>query len=340
MANVDAAVVTQRIYAPRPAAFKSSFQGNRMQECIRRGWIAAILFVVALPGAAAAQPQPVRGTRVELQPPAGFAPADRFPGFQLDGTGASIMVTDVAGPFSQMSAGLTPEGLARGGMTLISADSVAVGAQPGRLLNLTQSAQGIAFEKWVLMFGGDSATAVVTATYPLEHADSLRGPMRQAVLSARWSGRTLADPLEGIGFTVDPGRLRIAHRIGNTVAINESGTLPNTDPAAPLLVVGASISEVDLSELETFAAARLLQMPGVSNVADAVTTRLAIHGADAYEMIADAVEAQTRTPLKVYQVIIAEGGHYMLVQGYVGAGRAEEFIPQFKAIARSVRRTQ
>lgn len=311
----------------------------RVARRIPGGWIAAILFILAVPGAADAQPQPVRGTRVELQPPAGFAPAERFPGFQQDGTDASIMVTDMAGPFRDMSAGLTPEGLAGAGMTLISADSVTVGAQPGRLLNVTQSARGVTFEKWVLMFGGDSATAVVTATYPQEHADSLRAPLRQAVLSARWSGRTLADPLEGIGFSVNPGRLRIAHRVGNTIAINESGTLPNTEPAAPLLVVGASISEVDLDDLEAFAARRLLQMPGVSNVADAVATRLTIHGADAYEMIADAVEARSRAPLKVYQVIIAEGGHYMLVQGYVGADRAERFIPQFKSIARSVRRT-
>ena len=66
----------------------------------------------------------------------------------------------------------------------------------------------------------------------------------------------------------------------------------------------------------------------------------ALDGADAYEMITDAVHTESGTPLRVYQVVIAEGSHYLLVQGYVGADRAAELIPAFQAVARSLRRTR
>jgi hypothetical protein len=164
--------------------------------------------------------------------------------------------------------------------------------------------------------------------------------MKQAVLSARWS-QAPADPLEGIGFRVTTGpRLRIATRLGNSVAINETGSLPNTEPGAPLLVIGRSVAEVDLSDLEAFARRRITQMPGISNLSNVSGGPLTIDGGAAYQLTADAVQTDNSVPLKLFQVVLAEGSHYILVQGFVAADRAADFIPEFESIARSLRRTR
>lgn len=311
------------------------------QSIRRRARMLALLCAVAAPGVAGAQPQQVAGMRVTLQPPAGFIPGVRFPGFQREAARASIMVTEVQAPFSLMEARLTPEAFAGQGMVLRGSEPFAVDSLRGRLISATQRApDGVTYDKWVLMFGDDSATAIVTATYPQDSASSFSEPMKQAVLSARWS-QAPADPMEGIGFRVTTGpRLRIATRLGNSVAINETGTLPNTVPGAPLLVIGTSVAEVDLSDLEAFARGRLTQMPGISNYSNVAGGPLTIDGAAAYQLTADAIQSDDSTPLRLFQVVLPEGSHYILVQGLVAVDRAADFIPEFESIARSLRRTR
>jgi hypothetical protein len=127
--------------------------------------------------------------------------------------------------------------------------------------------------------------------------------------------------------------------VGTAVLINDSGAPSNADPAAPLLVIAPSISEVDLTDLEAFARGRVMQAPEVSGISNLAGEALTIGGEAAYELIGDGVDTESSTPLKVFQVVIAEGSHYLLVHGFVGADRAAEFIPEFKAVARSLRRT-
>ncbi len=65
----------------------------------------AILTVACTLTAAApvfAQAVRVTGTTVTMEPPAGFSPAARFPGFERQDVQASIMVTEMPGPASEM----------------------------------------------------------------------------------------------------------------------------------------------------------------------------------------------------------------------------------------------
>jgi hypothetical protein len=308
----------------------------------RCGWMLAAVLTLAAPAGALAQPREVIGTSITLEPPAGFTQAERFSGFGQEATLASIMVTELPGAFSEMDARLTPEALAEGGMTVRSADSLTVGGRPGRLFALTQQVDGVAFEKWVLIFGDDDGTAFVTGAYPRESAATLSEPIRLAVLSARRSGRPVGDPFEGIGFWIDPGsRLRIAERMGNTLAINDTGTLPNADAGAPFLVVGSSINEVELDDVEAFSRTRAARL-GDKVRLSAITGGgpVTIDGGAGWELFADVVQIDDEMPIRMYQVVIPEGNHYILVQAFVDEARAAEFIPEFQAIARTLRRTR
>lgn len=305
----------------------------------RRGWALAILLSLAAPAVAAAQPQPVPGMRVTLQPPEGFIPGARFAGFQREEARASIMVTELPVSFSLMEARLTTESLAREGMQLRGSEPFSVDSLRGRLLAVTQNApDGVTYEKWVLMFGDDSVTAIVTATYPQASAATLSEPMKQAVLSSRWNGQGPADRLAGLGYRItERPRLRIANRTGNMLLLNESGALPHP-PGSPMLAIAPSISEVDMSDVEAFARRRLAQTEGMTRLTNLTGTALSIDGAAAYELVADAVDAEDGKPVKLYQMVLAEGRHYILIQGFAAPDRAAEVIPEFREVARSLRR--
>jgi hypothetical protein len=300
----------------------------------------ALLCSVAAPGAATAQPQQVAGMRVMLQPPEGFAPAERFSGFQRPEARASIMVVELDAPFTEMEGRLTPEAFAAQGMRVVTSEALSVDSMRGRLVAVTQEARGETFEKWALMFGDDSLTVIITATYP-QSAQSLSEPLKRAVLSARLADRAPENPLAGLNFRITEGpRLRIAGRLGNTLLLNESGQIPNPAPASPFLVVGASVSQVDLSDLEAFSRRRITQTVSFSRISNVTGTSVSIDGAPGYELFADAVHTESSTPVKLYQVVVAEGSHYHLVQASAGVEQAADFMPEFQAIARSLRRTR
>lgn len=299
----------------------------------------AVLFVATGPAVLAAQPQVVTGTSVTLEPPPGFIPAERFMGFGREAALASIMVSELDAPFGQMVERLTPEAFAAQGMTVHTLDSLSLDGVPARLLSLTQEVDGVPFDKWVVMFGDDTVTTIVTAAYPSDSAASLGEPMRQAVLTAR-RGAAPSDPLVGLGFGLDFGRLRVAERMGNTLALNESGALPNEDVAAPLVVVGRSVAPADLSDLEAFSRRRVTRLGSkleFTGISGGGPVTLAI-GAG-YELYADAVDTESGTTIHVYQVVIPDGDHYFLLQGLIGADRADEVLPEYQALARSLRRT-
>jgi hypothetical protein len=191
------------------------------------------------------------------------------------------------------------------------------------------------------MFGDGDVTVIITATYPQASADSLGEPLKRAVLSARLGESVPADPLAGLNFRIDPGsRLRIATRVGNTLLLNESGRLPNPGPASPFLAVGASVSPVELGDLEAFARRRITQTANFSQVSNVTGAPVSIDGSDGYELFADAVHTESSTPVRLYQVVVADGSHYHLIQASAGVDAAAGFIPEFQTIARSLRRTR
>lgn len=282
----------------------------------------------------------VPGTKVALEPPSGFTPETQFPGFR-NATGASIMVTEIPGPIDQLRAGFTKSGLAGRGMTLLETSDVKVDGRDAQLFRVSQTAQGIAFEKWVVVFGTANDSVFILATYPESEAEVLREPMKQAVLSARWNRDAVIDRFAGLPFRVaETATLKIANRISNSVLLTEGGVEGLVAPESPLLVVGASISEVDLTDLKSFCDARLKQIEQVSGVRNLTGRATEVDGLPAYELTADADDKKSGTPLRVYQLVIADGSRYFLAQGFVGAKRADSFLPQFREVGASIRRSE
>lgn len=303
--------------------------------------VATLTALCAVAAVSARGAERVTGTRVTLEPPAGFVQETRFPGFGHAESGASIMVTEIPGPIAQVRAGMTKTGLAGRGMALVESEELKVGGEEAQLVRVTQSAAGVSYEKWLLLFGNARESVVVVATYKEQDASSKREPMKRAVLSARRDENTTSDRLEGLPFRIDEtDTLKIANRVSNLLLLTERGIAGAVDTDSPLLVVGASINDVDLSDLAAFADRRLRQIEQVSDVAHVEGTAMEVGGLPAYELTASAADKSTGKPLRVYQLVVAHGSTYFLAQGMVGVKRAEQFVPEFRAVARSLRRAE
>jgi hypothetical protein len=58
-----------------------------------------------------------------------------------------------------------------------------------------------------------------------------------------------------------------------------------------------------------------------------------------YELVANAKDDKTETSTRLYQVVAAAEQGYFIIQGLVPTERAEEWVPEFKKLTASFRRT-
>lgn len=300
--------------------------------------LAALAGVSAPPGLSAQRTR-VPGTAVSVEPPPGFTPAERFAGFQQPATGASIMVTTVPAPVDAIRQGMTAGGLATQGMELVGSESVTVDGGDAVLIHARPRAAGTPFLKWVLVLGDPRSTHLVVGTYPAALADSLGGPVRRAVLSAMRAAAGPADPFEGLRFRLDPGdRLKLAPRVSSVLMLTLTGAASQGGPGDPFFVAGPSVSAVAVDDLKAFAEQRARRTTAVENLRDLRGEAREVDGLRVYEIVADATDRRSGTPVKLYQAILLEEGGYYVFQGLVGADRAAEYLPEFRRLTGSFRR--
>src|SRR5262249_45667216 len=157
---------------------------DRRSMPVRCGFVGRLLLAGALlqGGFVDAQTR-VLGTAVRMSPPPGFTPSSNFPGFQDSEHGASIMVTEIPGPAADIRGGMTRQGLATKGMTLLESSTVSVSGDEALLLYVSQKANDIELRKWILVGGAAERTFMVVGAFPAAEAD-MSDRIRTAVLSS------------------------------------------------------------------------------------------------------------------------------------------------------------
>lgn len=288
------------------------------------------------------QARPVRGTHVSLVPPEGFVEATRFSGFQKNATGSSILVTELPAGFNTVSQAFEAGAMASKGMKLLEKEAVPLQSQgqggKALLVHVEQESAGTAFRKWMLALGDDKGTALVTATFQKELEASESAPLKAAVLTARRDLSTEAPPVEPL-FTLQqtPG-LKRAHQVQNAVLYTPDGKLEGHAPEEPLLVVAPSIGDPGALDVKAFSEKRLRLTAGVMDVVVESGAPLEVDGMKGYELVARATDSKRGTPLVLHQVLLLEEGGYFILQGRMGTGRRQEYLPHFQAAARSLKR--
>jgi hypothetical protein len=301
----------------------------------------ALWLLLAAGTALAADVVPVPGTRVGLVPPEGFRKAERFAGFLKKKPNASIMVNEIPGPFTDVAARLSANGLKTHDMVLLGKESLAIGGFPGLLLHLSQNVYGVRHLKWIAVFGDERHTTMITATFPADSEQALSEPLRSAVADARVLSEPPADEdTAGLTFKIDaPAGLKIARRVGNTLILTPDGGLPDPDSTDPLLVVGASATQgMFIQNKRDFATARVLSITSLKEIHILQMTPAAFPGFDGFEILAQGVDRKTGERMLVCQTMLFEKKDYYLMQGLARSREKEVYLPLFRETMRSFKK--
>ena len=288
-----------------------------------------------------AQATRVTGTSVALAPPPGFVPSTRFPGFERADLQSSVMVTEIPGPVSELSRGMTAANLATRGMTLISSTKQVVDGRPVLLLKVSQPAGGTTVHKWMIVSGDAKASVMIVGTFPKEHESQVGDAMKESLLTARWAAAAVPpDPFEGLPFRVSPTpSLKIAGRMSNMLMLTESGQMGPQGPEAALFAVGTSLAPADLSDLKAFAIMRASQTRQLKDLKILEQGATTIGNGAGYELVAAGTDVASGRPVTLYQVVLPDSQGYVLMQGMVASTRAATMVPEFRTAARTFRRT-
>lgn len=284
----------------------------------------------------------ITGTNVVIDPPDGFVEARQFPGFVMESTGSSIMVTQLpGGPFPEVAKQFTSAALAARGMELISTKQTNVGEDDGVMLHVSQNAYGTEFLKWILVFGSHAETTTVVATFPRQMEEELSALLKQSVLSTEIDQSTGSTLFEGLSFEVaESGILKFAQRIGNSLLLTEDAVFPQKKPGAALVVVGASLSQnwVVPSTGRSFALQRFNQIDVIRAPKVTDEAKVEIDGMEGYWIQAVGVDKDTGQGMYIEQCVLFTTDGYYLFQAMVDEARKGNFIESFGEILRSFRR--
>jgi hypothetical protein len=288
--------------------------------------------LVVFPEVGLAVPQPI-----------GFTKATSFYGFEQSSTKSSVMLTKIPGPFSEVTKGFNKSGLATRGISLISQKPVKINNKKGLLLNVSQSAYGEKFLKWILVFGDEQSTSVVVATFLEEYAAKLSEPLKKVVLGVSPSGS--ATTVSSLPFTVTAVEgLSLVQKVsgmGKVAVFTKDGNMPLTSPNDPLFMVAPSLGAVPIDDRKSFATRRLSGYPDTDIVAIKSTNEISIDNLPGFEIVANGQDRKTKVPLVLHQVVLfpKEGG-YILTIGIVAEKQAKVYLPKFREMALTFKNTR
>ena len=281
----------------------------------------------------------VAGTRVSIEKPPGFEKATTFAGFQKSDVAASIMITELPVSFRAATAGFDEKKMSERGMNLLAKVARKVANYDGMLIELTQKAQGIEFHKWILAFGDDAFTQLVSAICPETEVPQLGAAMKQAVLTSSFDASKPPLQAKDLSFEVSevPG-LKLATLVLNAMVFNTTGQLPKQKldytPVSFVAAQSISTGKMEIKDKVKFAQERISDSPELHSVQILSEADVKIANLPGREMLATA-KSKTNEDLFVYQVLLFPADGYYLMRAECLLSQRKDYEPAFKSLART-----
>lgn len=280
--------------------------------------------------------EPVPGTSVIVIPPEGFTKAERFPGFMNEAIGASIMISEIPGPFIEATGGFDdPKKIEAQGMKLLNKSSVMAGGRSAILLDIEQFAYGTMFKKWLLAVDRSGSTALIVATYPSAANKGLAEQLKEAVLGVSFG--EISDPKEALSFTVMPSPpFEIAKIMGQTLIMSVNGEFPVKDENLPFMILALSPNKDNvISDKKAFAENVVKQTATVKNITIQRTEPIKIDSLMGYAIVAEGIGGKEKTPLTLYQVILYDPVGHSAILGLTPSAKRDVYMPIFEKVAKT-----
>jgi hypothetical protein len=265
-------------------------------------------------------------------PPAGFLPAAGFAGWSQADREAAIAVTELPTARDTLIAELSPARLAERGSTVVYARREGA----GWWIRLHEEPWTGPVERWMVVLGDDTATALVIATIP-SGDEAFSATIEAALRTAEFDPAAAGSPFDGLRFRVTEAEgLRIAARSHALVLLTEGGVVGKTQ-GAPMLTVGSYEAPGEPSDWYAFATGHLKDLPHVTALGEVTgVPHVLDDGTLAYELTTDGLATSDARPMHIYQLAAARDGLRVIVSGLVEQTNSERWLAAFRAVGRSL----
>jgi hypothetical protein len=275
----------------------------------------------------------VKGTQIFLSPPDGFTEATNFPGFQNPSLGASIVATQISGPYEAVKRGFTPEQMKEKGMTLLKRETIRLNKMDAELLTITQyaPAHGFDFLKFALILkAGPASTIMVNGNLPVSQKEELGEKLRKSVLSVYIDKSVPVDPFSSVDFTVDLSTTRFKHS-DKTL----TGSLILEGPGKEFMMIAKSIRPLNTTDKKGASIAVLKAMSNIKYIGLLHDKPIELDNAEGY-LIEAAIEADNKSQKAIQAILPGENYCYVFVTFL--RPESADLEKDFDAILRSFKR--
>lgn len=274
----------------------------------------------------------INGTKISLIPPQGFISAQNFIGLQQAESGSSIMVLDVPGPYSEISAGLNAENLLSNGVEVSLIEQLTINELPGMLITGKQRAYGNTYSKYILVFGNETETIMMNGVFP-ENMNKFGAEIKKSMLSVIYDAGLELDPFAVLDYTIDVSqtKLKFASSMSGSLIFTVDGKVPTASEDKTNLIVTKSFNTVTPEDKKQFCINRIKNTPvDIQNIE--YTNEISVDGMNGYEIYAKAKSKNADTPENIYQVILFSDDLYYILISTSNDETAESVNEAKKAI--------
>jgi hypothetical protein len=299
--------------------------------------LALATFVTPL---AARELRPVPGSRVVIDVPPNYQPANRFAGFMTPDQTMSIVILDTpAVGYDQMASGMNAETLASRGFSKVEKRTLTGRAEPYVYLTAEQISPAGPLQKHILIIRNADHAAVITLSILKSNVDK---PGATAAEIARMliSATLTATPAEvrspfSFGY-MGPFKDTGAQGPARLLTLDGVAAPATPEPARTLFLAAPSLQSADVGDLRTLADRIAVQVAGTREIAIAARKPVTIDGLDGIELVATGKTGDASTPVSLYQVFLKHpAGGYIRLVGQVATSSAATMFPEFEKIAQS-----
>ena len=281
------------------------------------------------------------GARAGLVPPAGFAQATKFVGFENQEIGGAILVGDLpVGSVPGLLATYTPDGLAKGGIRAKEgAAAWPVAGGEGHIVRGQQDSGGVTYRRWLVLARTRDTGALVSAMVPEAAADKVASRIEAALRTIAFRPPpSLDEQIAALPFRVgDLAGFRPILATGGLSLLLTEG--PSNDPPGatqPIVYLLANPSGAQGGRAENLAVARRLfeTTPTLKQIETTKSEEL--EGGAVSRIEGKALTGRAGDEVEFVHLVRFANGGYMRSVGIWRRGEASRFRERFERLAASV----
>ncbi len=282
------------------------------------------------------------GTSVGMAAPSGFLQSKRFAGFEFAEAGSSILVVEFPPQaYGEMSTALTDTALAGKGITVKSRKPVTINGVKGLAISGTQSLNGVVFDKWIMLLGAETITAMISAQDPAGSTLNETNVMAAFASVRIRAPQSLEDKLAELPFSV--GKLagfRIVRTVsGNGVLLTKGPKDVVKDASQPVVIIVRPLGAPYPGNIKPSIVSEQL-MRSIKSVTISSIGKLSeatVAGTAGHEMTGVATAASSGEAVSVTQWLQLEQGRQIRVVAIASADQSAALLRDLRAVASSLR---